>query len=396
MMDMEDTFGFDHDTGLARDNVNVLKMAICFNRLDIVKTLLGYGIDSNYEKLDYDYDKDGESPLHLAVEMGNLDIIDLLIGTGININNKFCYSGHTPLHIAVKRDTRYDIVDMLLKNGADPSIKNDNNETVLHIAVKNENNAMVDMLLKYSPDLEPRDCYGFTPLYNAIMKKNSYITKCLLDKGASANAMCDKGCSVLLMAVSRCGADIVNLLLEHGADTCYMYTYMNSTPLTWFCHCEGSEKNCDITESLISYMTMAYHFDKKIGSLPGFKMNQEFIKNSPQLYSYKLKCEKEIETMCNTMVNHGISMLDSIRTGNQNNCNILARCVESLSDKLSNGKFDIYKRFINKYLVIGSRRKNILELAAKKLVQNFWFLPSEIIYFIAEKIDSDTLELMYE
>ena len=62
---------------------------------------------------------------------------------------------------------------------------------------------------------------GFNPdegLINAIEKRNKDIVKYLLKKGANANAINNEGYSALSLAVFLDKEEIVELLLETGAD----------------------------------------------------------------------------------------------------------------------------------------------------------------------------------
>lgn len=61
--------------------------------------------------------------------------------------------GDTPLHQAVKRhtkeDPRYDICEILLKNGAKPNIPDHKGKRPLDTAISNADQAMQDLLLRY-------------------------------------------------------------------------------------------------------------------------------------------------------------------------------------------------------------------------------------------------------
>ncbi|KRX08044.1 Ankyrin repeat-containing domain [Pseudocohnilembus persalinus] len=68
----------------------------------------------------------------------------------------------TPLHYAVKNQD-IDFCEWLLKKGADPNQKTQNNNTPLHIAFKENNLFIIGMLIDHGGDLNLLNQDGFTP-----------------------------------------------------------------------------------------------------------------------------------------------------------------------------------------------------------------------------------------
>ncbi|MDB5848421.1 MAG: hypothetical protein JWP29_2173 [Rhodoferax sp.] len=76
--------------------------------------MAGYGIDI--------FDELGLAPLHYAVQNGCYGAAQWLIAQGANVNGNDEESiGETPLALAVGRDNP-EMVELLLKHGADPDI----------------------------------------------------------------------------------------------------------------------------------------------------------------------------------------------------------------------------------------------------------------------------------
>jgi tankyrase len=79
-------------------------------------------------------DKNGVTLLHHAVRFRSPATVELLLQRGANVNQQCKRSGSTPLHRAVtwsgapatasKSDQAREIIEILLRHGADPSIKN--------------------------------------------------------------------------------------------------------------------------------------------------------------------------------------------------------------------------------------------------------------------------------
>src|SRR5438270_370032 len=94
--------------------------------------------------------------------------------------------------------TNADAVQVLLDNGADPNLQDEDGLTALMVTL--------------SPDT-----WGFAENVKPDAKRMAII-KALLDKGADANAKNRIGSTALMGAVSCCHPDVVQVLLERGAD----------------------------------------------------------------------------------------------------------------------------------------------------------------------------------
>ena len=86
--------------------------------------------------LDADDSTTGASALHMAVRRGDLDIVEMLLKAGANPNSTDHY-GYAPLHPAA-RQNRVDILQSLVNHGADLDISNAIERTPLKVAVVNK------------------------------------------------------------------------------------------------------------------------------------------------------------------------------------------------------------------------------------------------------------------
>lgn len=73
-------------------------------------------------------DSNRTSLLHTACRCGSLDVVQMLINYGLDVNLADI-AGWSPMHIAVTYD-RVDVMKALLRAGANPYIKNKQNNTV--------------------------------------------------------------------------------------------------------------------------------------------------------------------------------------------------------------------------------------------------------------------------
>lgn len=83
--------------------------------------------------------RNGLTPLHFAVQNSKVDIVNYLIENGANINAKTS-NGQTPLHLSVaggfyksQNLDKTDVVKLLLEKGATINEQDNNGDTALHL-----------------------------------------------------------------------------------------------------------------------------------------------------------------------------------------------------------------------------------------------------------------------
>jgi ankyrin repeat protein len=105
--------------------------------------------------------------------------------------------------------------------------------TSLHYAVRNDDAQLVDRLIRVGANVKAANRYGITPLYLACVNGNAAIIERLLKAGADANAVSNEG-ETALMTASRTGSvNAVKVLLAHGADVNAKESWHGETALMW-------------------------------------------------------------------------------------------------------------------------------------------------------------------
>lgn len=198
-----------------------------------------------------------ETPLTIALKMDFREHALRLLKRGANIN----YQGinlNTPV-IRCAFDGRLDMLQFLVANKADLTVRNANDETALIVASKRNlkdiatyliaNGASIDEkdatgktalmwlcmvcndlpLIEYfvnelHADINLCDNWGYTPLIFAVKstsKNNIAVMKFLLEKGSYVNNVDKSYCTSLIYAAKKKKLPDCKLLLDNGADPEY-------------------------------------------------------------------------------------------------------------------------------------------------------------------------------
>ncbi len=155
-----------------------------------------------------------ETEMDSSIAKVEKENIEKLIKKGYNVNKKNKY-GLSPLHIAVyfssktaKEKIGLDIINILLKNGADVNIKDNEDKTPLFYST---NTKILRILLNNGANINACDNEGKTPLFYA---NNLQLIIFLLDNGADPNVKNSEGDAI----IHNSSADTITSLLKHGAN----------------------------------------------------------------------------------------------------------------------------------------------------------------------------------
>ena len=109
---------------------------------------------------------------------------------------------------------------LLLESGANPGVADDQGETPLHLAARkgHTGSRLLERMLKFPGlDLNAKDGErGWTALHGAAQRGRADIVQLLLDAGAEVNPLDDSGCTPLDLARRKHRIDVMKLLRERG------------------------------------------------------------------------------------------------------------------------------------------------------------------------------------
>ena len=160
---------------------------------------------------------DGTTALYWAAERNDLEVVDLLLKAGANPNVASRY-GYTPLAMAALNGNE-KVLARLLDAGADPNAATPDAETPLMAAARTGVAPAVKVLLARgaNPNVKER-ARGQTALMWAASEGHTDAVSALLAGGADFKARSSQGWTALLFASRDGRKDVVRVLLDAGGD----------------------------------------------------------------------------------------------------------------------------------------------------------------------------------
>lgn len=153
--------------------------------------------------------------LHDAAGAGNVEELKRLLDTGLSLEERDG-TKETPL-ISAARAGQAPVVDVLVKRGADLMARNDRGMTALHAASYGGSLASVKLLVDAGSAVnDADDKFKVTPLIIASEENHLDVVEFLLEHGADVNQAERHGYTALSRAGFKRHWDVVQLLLKNG------------------------------------------------------------------------------------------------------------------------------------------------------------------------------------
>ena len=154
-----------------------------------------------------------------AIATGNTVAILKCIDRGIDINktSDSDYSYRTPLQLAAFLNEE-DAVKILLNNKANPNVVGEEQPSLLHQAVIDDQPTILKELVNHNAELEVKGTEGETPLHLAAYYNRETMVLTLLKGKAEVNAVDDVKHTPLHLAADQGNLAIVEILVSNGAD----------------------------------------------------------------------------------------------------------------------------------------------------------------------------------
>ena len=237
------------DASLANNyGATPMSLAAEVGNTDMLKLLLEVGVNADSPTTD------GQTALQAVARTGNVDAAQLLLAHNATVDAREKWGGQTALMWASAR-RHPEMMQLLIAKGADVNARSTDRDYQRHVtaegrpknldsggltpllyAARENCIACVDVLLKNKADIDLPDPDGVSPLLVAILNANWDLAKQLIVAGADVNQWDMFGEAPLFTAIdlrnrvdggrasidpmnTTKGLAIVNLLIEHGADT---------------------------------------------------------------------------------------------------------------------------------------------------------------------------------
>ncbi|KAG4094207.1 ankyrin [Neocallimastix lanati (nom. inval.)] len=214
------------------DELTALHMACKYNKSILIPKLI---TEENVNMKDIN----GRTPLIIAIKEKNYEFIKILLSCNCNkysidVNTKGNYGNSILISTIIKFNNSKsqiysDLIDLLIKNGANKDEVNNEKSTALHLACKYNNHILIPKLIT-KKNVNMRDVNGQTPLMVAIKKENYKCVKVLLSNygkeySIDVNTKDNNGNSILISTIvkfknskKKIYCNLIDLLIKNGAN----------------------------------------------------------------------------------------------------------------------------------------------------------------------------------
>ena len=194
------------------ENTPLLK-AIRGRQLAVVKFLLENKADPEAKQ---NGNNDHLTPLIWATTQDNQELVELLLKHGANLNATDGNS-KTALHWAAFLGFK-SIAEILVAHNAEVNAREKDGQTPLFTAAEKGFKSIAELLVAHGAEINGRNNNGATPLLAAVSAGNKAIVEWLLANKADVNTADSAGWTPLTASVRFRKLEIARMLLEHGAD----------------------------------------------------------------------------------------------------------------------------------------------------------------------------------
>jgi ankyrin repeat protein len=157
----------------------------------------------------------GESPLIFAIRNELMEVINDLLKKGADANAKDAM-GNSALDLALTRRYNTAIMDELLRYGAKPDIKDAEGNTPLARALNNDDIDAASTLIAYGADPNTPGANGIMPIFHALRLKELHCAAKMVEHEANIHVRDAEGNTPLHFAVEF--ENLVSVLISRGAD----------------------------------------------------------------------------------------------------------------------------------------------------------------------------------
>ena len=180
-------------------------------------------------------DHGAEPGIQEAVSLGRIDQVRDLVAADRSCLERQCIGGNRPLGIALKHG-HLEVARWLVEAGANVAVRNEEQETMLHLAARGNLAEMVGLLIERGAEVDARDRSEETPLHETTFTDCAASARALIAAGADVEAQNSSHITPLVWAASYDSPGVLGVLIEAGADPDGQGEGTSPTPLHSACH----------------------------------------------------------------------------------------------------------------------------------------------------------------
>jgi len=187
---------------------NIVREIILKKKLDLLIILVAHGLDINFE------DKNGNTPLIYAIQARECQIVDYLFKCGASI-----YGVNHKMEIIrdIINDGRLDLLKILVTHHLDILQEDNNKQTFLSYAFSSSQPTIVSYLIHCGADIQSL-VNDINTIIMVIYNRSLELLKILVNHHLNVNIKDEKGNTPLVYAIKALDEQIVDYLIECGAN----------------------------------------------------------------------------------------------------------------------------------------------------------------------------------
>ena len=155
--------------------------------------------------------------LAAAASQGYEDLVEILLKEGADPNSPYCQSFIHPMHAAASGGNA-NIVRRLIEAGSQTNVYGGSEGSALHIAIQNDHSEVMQILVDAGHGLYVWGEYNGPPLSAALISEKFDAVRLLVRNNINTNDPPEGYFNPLSLACSHASIEIVQLLLDNGAD----------------------------------------------------------------------------------------------------------------------------------------------------------------------------------
>ena len=257
------------DVNSVENGCTPLYLAASNNAPEVVKVLLSYNPNLEITKTGELYEKNF-SALTVATVLGSAEVVRLLLEAGANINHR-SQDGNFPLQYAVLNQEK--ILPILMEYNPKVDLTDNDGDTALHYISSSTSITTAKVLVNGGADPNIRNKEQDTSICSAVWSENLEVLKYLLTKKVEClDIIGGRFGGPLNIACYKSHLHLVKILVDAGADV-NLVDPVVGTPLQSACRCRRSSSK-EEQESTIFYLISEANVDLGVvGGLYGCAVN---------------------------------------------------------------------------------------------------------------------------